>query len=394
MKEKKYNILSLILMFVIGAAAACIVCVLLFPLRFGSMETYLAAGKFATVYNVIEEFYVGEPDMELGSDVSYDALVAYSTDEWSYYMDAEGYEAYKEFQANSYSGVGITAKPDEESGYLRVYSVAEDTPAKNAGVQPGDLIVALGGEDVAGLTVSDLRDLIAEAQGEEFSMTLRAQDGSERAVSMKAEQIYSEPVEYSLLDGGVGYIKIKNFEQRGGSQTVAAVDDLIAQGAVALVFDLRDNPGGMLSELLTALDRLLPEGDMFIARDKSGDEEVTVSDAVSCNLPMAVLIDEDTYSAAEFFAAALSEYKLAVLVGEHTTGKSHSQETIPLTDGSAVHISTMAYLTPEGVDLAEQGGLSPDVEVSLSEEEQIALIGGELMPENDPQLAAAIEAFK
>lgn len=390
--KKRFNLLTLILMFVVGAAAACVACTLLFPLKFGSMETYLAAGKFATVYNTIEKYYVGEPDMETGSNVAYDALVAYAADEWSYYMTPEGYEAYKDFQTNSYSGVGITAGSDSESGYLLVYSVAKDSPAKNAGVRPGDLIIKMGGSDVLGLTVADLRDMIAETQGEEFTMTLRAEDGSERDVTMAAAQIYSEPVEYEMLDGNVGYIRIKNFEERSGGQTVAAVDALEEQGAKCLIFDVRDNPGGMLYELLTALDRLLPEGDMFISRDKSGAENVRVSDSTSCELPMAVLIDENTYSAAEFFAAALSEYGLAKLVGEPTTGKAHSQETIPLTDGSAVHISTMAYLTPRGVDLAEQGGLVPDVEVSLTEEEAIALLGGELDAENDPQMRAAISA--
>lgn len=392
--KKRFNTFTLIVMFLAGAAVACAACVLLFPLKFGSAEAYAAAGKFATVYNVIEDHYVGEADMEAGADVAYDAMVQYATDEWSYYMTPEGYESYQDFQSNSYSGIGVTLETSGDGEYRKVYSVTEDSPAQLAGIVPGDLLIAMDGEDLAGKTVAEIKSLLTEKAGAEFKMTVRSAEGEDREVVLAAAEIYTEPVEYELLDGNVGYVRIKNFEERAGEQTVAAVDDLLAKGAVSLVFDLRDDPGGLLSELLTALDRLLPEGDMFVTADKDGREQVTKSDAVCVELPIAVLINKDTYSAAEFFSAALKEYNMAVLVGAPTTGKSHSQETIVLTDGSAVHISTRMYLTPNRVDLAEQGGLKPDVEVELTEEESVALTGGSLPLDEDAQLRAAIAAVE
>lgn len=132
---------------------------------------------------------------------------------------------------------------------------------------------------------------------------------------------------------------------------------------------------------------------MFVSADKSGKETVRSSDAESVSLPMAVLIDANTYSAAEFFAAALSEYDMAVLVGEQTTGKSRSQINLELSDGSAVHLSTNRYLTPNRVDLTEAGGLTPDIELEMDEELLPYFTAGVLEKERDEQLKAAVEAL-
>ena len=144
---------------------------------------------------------------------------------------------------------------------------------------------------------------------------------------------------------------------------------------------MRNNPGGKLSELITLLDHILPEGDLFVGVDRSGKETVTKSDNVCVKVPMSVIVNANTYSAAEFFAAALREYDWATIVGENTTGKGRSQTTELLSDGSAVHISSNKYLTPQRVDLSEQGGLIPDQTVTPGDD-----------PEVDQQLNAAISA--
>lgn len=129
---------------------------------------------------------------------------------------------------------------------------------------------------------------------------------------------------------------------------------------------MRSNPGGLVSELTALLDYLLPSGTIFISVDKDGNETATESDSVCLDMPMAVLVNEYSYSAAEFFAAALQEYNWADIIGAQTTGKSRSQQTIELSDGSAIHVSTARYLTPMRVDLAEQGGIVPDQIVALT----------------------------
>ena len=153
-------------------------------------------------------------------------------------------------------------------------------------------------------------------------------------------------------------------------------------GCTKVIIDVRDNPGGYVHEMVEVLDYLLPEGPLFRSVSYSGREDLDESDADCLELPMAVLINGNTYSAAEVFAAALSEYDWAVLVGEPTTGKGYYQTTIELGDGSAVQLSTGAYTTPKGVNLTEAGGLKPDVELTLT---QIPL-----SLEEDPQIRAAI----
>ena len=133
---------------------------------------------------------------------------------------------------------------------------------------------------------------------------------------------------------------------------------------------------------------------MFVSVDEQGTESVRTSDADCVKIPMTVLVNENSYSAAEFFAAALSEYDLASLVGTHTTGKARSQVNIVLKDGSAVHISTNSYLTPKRADLSELGGLAPDISVSLDEEDEAKLSSGLLEHDEDPQLIAALEEIK
>ena len=169
-----------------------------------------------------------------------------------------------------------------------------------------------------------------------------------------------------MINGNVGYIRIANFESGAAQSSISAIESLLTAGAEYFVFDVRTNPGGLLSELTTLLDYLLPGVDIFVSVDKSGEETVVTSNNVCLDMDMCVLVNADSYSAAEFFAAALQEYGWATIVGEHTTGKGRSQQTFELSDGSALHLSTAKYLTPKRVDLSEQGGVAPDIEVALS----------------------------
>jgi carboxyl-terminal processing protease len=196
-----------------------------------------------------------------------------------------------------------------------------------------------------------------------------------------------------MLEDNVGYVAITNFRQGAASDAIEAIEALLEQGATSLVLDVRSNPGGQVTELVELLDYLLPEGDIFIRADKKGREVVEVSDEECLDMPMAVLVNGDSYSAAEYFAAALREYNWATVVGEATTGKARSQVTIPLWDGGAVHLSKYTYLTPQRQDLYEAGGLVPDVEIELTEQQRSDFDTGWLEPSDDPQIQGAINAL-
>ena len=181
-------------------------------------------------------------------------------------------------------------------------------------------------------------------------------------------------------------------DMRSAAETIAFVKDLIGQGAEALLFDVRFNPGGYADELVKVLDYLLPEGDLFRSVDYAGREEVDTSDASCVELPMAVLVNEDSYSAAEFFAAALQEYEWATIVGSQTYGKGNFQTAFYLSDGSMVNLSIGKYYTPGGKSLSETG-VTPDVVVDLDDEQYALLYYNALEQADDPQFQAAIDTL-
>ena len=200
-------------------------------------------------------------------------------------------------------------------------------------------------------------------------------------------------VKAQLLDDSIGFITIYNFDERCAEETIAAIVDLREQGADALIFDVRNNPGGYKKQLVQVLDYLLPEGPLVRSEDYTGNIYVDQSNAKHLDMPMAVLVNGNSYSAAEFFAAALDEYDAAIVVGEKTTGKGYFQSAYELKDGSAVNLSVGKYTTPNGVTLAGVG-ITPEVLVEVDEETAYQIYAETIEPADDPQIQAAIKALK
>ena len=195
-----------------------------------------------------------------------------------------------------------------------------------------------------------------------------------------------------MLDDNIGLVTIENFDDRCAEESIAAIETLLQQGAEKLIFDVRFNPGGFASELVELLDYLLPEGELFRTIRYDGEEYVDTSDTDCLDIPMAVLVNGSSYSAAEFFAAALQEYEAAVVVGEPTVGKGYCQTTYQLSDGSAVSLSIGKYFTPKGISL-EAEGITPDVLELVEEEVAAQIYYGTLPPEEDPHIQAAIRVL-
>lgn len=346
---------------------------------FGSKQYLDDARRYVEIEKIIDDNYIGDADYNELYNAAAAAMVKSIGDKWSYFMNAEEYEAYKLSSSNEYSGIGVSVKVNS-SGEFEVFSVEESSPAANAGIAVGDIITAIDGENVSDKTLEDVSLLIRSKVNKDFPMTLES-SGDTKTVTVACEIIYKNPVSSRLLDGNIGYIKISNFEAGSSENTKKAIEQLLQTGATSFIFDVRNNPGGLLTELVDLLDYILPEGDLFISVDKSGKETVQTSDKVSLKNKMIVLVNGNSYSAAEFFAAALQEYNWATVVGEQTTGKARSQITLELSDGSAVHISTHKYLTPNRVDLAEAGGVTPDIAVAQDDEK------------TDKQLETAINAL-
>ncbi|MBE6927731.1 MAG: S41 family peptidase [Ruminococcaceae bacterium] len=348
--------------------------------------------KVNEILSIMDKYYIDGYDTKELDDYLARAAVEASGDRWSVYMTAEEYAKSIEEDNNAYVGIGVTVQRlEDESGYI-ITEVNKNGSAREAGVKVNDKIVSVEGESASKLDMDGLSKAIRGEEGTTVQITVqRGEELIDLTITRKTIQI--EVLTYMLLEGSVGYIKLAQFTHDTANMTIKAVEELKKQGATSLVFDMRYNPGGFKSELVELLDYLLPKGPLFRSVDYNGKEEVDHSDSDCLEMPMAVLINKDSYSAAEFFAAALQEYDWATVVGTKTTGKANYQETFKLSDGSAIRISTGHYQTPNGVSL-EGVGVTPDVIVEVDEETYYAIYNGELAPKLDEQLQAAISAVK
>ena len=341
--------------------------------------------KLQILEQLIADYFIGEVDHTAMEDAAASAMIAALGDQWSYYISAEQYASYMEQMNNAYVGVGVTITMQEGGGFL-VLDVTEGGPAKETGILVDDVIIAVDGQSVLETSVNDSKKLIQGKEGTTVAITvLRA--GEEKTITVTRRAIRTPVVKAQLLEDDIGLIAIYNFNSNCAQETIGAIENLLEQGAQKLIFDVRNNPGGYASELVKVLDYLLPEGKLFTTVDYAGNTRTDMSDANCLEIPMAVLVNGNSYSAAEFFAAAMAEYEAAVVVGERTTGKGYFQSTFQLPDGSAVGLSIGKYYTPQGKSLADVG-ITPDVEVSIG----TGQIGSD--PLSDPQLAAAIEAMR
>ena len=347
--------------------------------------------KLLEAVRLIDENYIGEVDTGTVIDGAIDGMMAGLGDRWSYYVSLDEMEEHMENVNNSYVGIGITvAKADGEG--LVVQEVAAGGGAEEAGLVPGDMILAADGTSLLNMDLDAAKKLVKGAEGTSVVLTVQHEDGSQEDISVQRRLVETQTVTAELI-GSVGYVTISNFNHGVAEHFIAAVDDLIAQGAQGLVFDVRFNGGGRLTELMDMLDYLLPEGLLFSSENNAGVESSVYSDADCIELPMAVLVNDNTYSAAEFFAEALREYEWAVVVGQHTTGKGYSQSTLYLSDGSAIVLSTKAYYTPHGQSLADVG-ITPDIEKEISDEDYYSLYMGRLDHADDEQLQLALESVE
>ena len=322
----------------------------------GGKDDFDEAKRYIEIKDVVEEQYIDEVSRQTLGDYAAVAMVSGLADKWSYYMSADEYKTYQLNSANEYSGIGMSIMKQDD-GSFQVVSVNADSPAGLAGLGAGDVITAVDGEDITSMSLDEARKLIRSKMNGKFTLGL----GRKNSIEVDCSSAYQSAVNYRLEKTEAGYIQILNFEAGSGDDAIAAVEDLLNQGAVALCIDLRGNPGGLDTECAKFLDYLLPNGTLFIETDKQGNEKVTTSDGMCIQLPMCVLVNAETFGEAEVCAAVLQEYQWATVLGEATTGKTRTQETIPLEDGSALRLSTGTYLTGNRTDISAKGGVVPDL---------------------------------
>ena len=342
-------------------------------------------------YRLVTGKFVGEYDQRTMVESTLENMVTALGDRWSGYLDPQEAQQVKTARANTYVGIGVTVGQEPEDG-LEILRVTEGGPAQAAGLAPGEIIRGVDGQTITAENRADLVNAIQGEAGTTVTLEVEGADGARRTVEVTRQEIHGLTAAWTMLADQVGLVSIQNFYSGTADLVRQGVEELQAQGARALVFDLRNNPGGYVTELTEILDFLLPEGTIFISRTNDGEETVYTSDAACVDLPMAVLVNAESYSAAEFFAAELREAAGAVVAGEQTSGKGYSQMLFTLADGSAISLSTARYYTGSGISLIGTG-VTPEPLVALSQEEAQRLLAGTLPPEEDPQLQSALETL-
>lgn len=380
--KKVLTFLTYLVTFALGCAVMLAWC----------LHTAPGMTKLEQLEALILDRFIGDADPEKMEDAAADAMVKALGDRWSYYIPASEYASYLERTENAYVGVGITIVHQEEPAGLLIMTVQEGSGAEEAGLAPGDLIISIEDTDATQISAQEAKEIVRGEEGTFVRFGI-LRENAQLSFSVQRRHLLSVVAKGQMLEGNIGLITISNFDNRCAEETISAMESVLDEGAAALIFDVRHNPGGYASELVRILDYLLPEGDLFRTVDYLGNEHLDRSDAAFLDIPIAVLCNEESYSAAEFFAAAIQEYEAGIIVGTPTCGKGYFQNTFPLADGSAVGLSVGKYFTPKGSSLIGTG-IQPDIIVELDEENALKLYYSQLKPEEDPQIQAAVDALK
>ena len=375
---------------IVWSLLACVVCIAATAAVFlMTADRGSSSDKYLEILSIISGSYYKEVDMSGMEDASAKAMVAALGDESSYYMTQKEYEEYKLTMTNRYVGIGITTEFNERYGYLAVVSVTPGSPADQAHIKIGNMVASVNDINVSQYSPEQLNELMRsfdDAENEEdkyFNLRLLNSQGGKADVRLKCELIYAEPVYYSVIeDTDIGYVLIKNFDDSSAASFKNVMGQLTSIGVSSVIIDVRDNVSGKPGELSEILDYLLPKGDMFLLRDRSGKETLYSSANSSVKLPMVVMVNENTSCAAEVFASVMQQAGYQI-VGRRTAANAQSQAIVELADGSAVRLSRYEYLTPDKKSMADLGGVAPNV-VSYQIEDS----------DMDVQLEAALDVLE
>ena len=343
--------------------------------------------KLSQIDKIVRSQYFGEIDDKYLMDSIAEGYVEGIGDKYALYLTASQYRQQLEALEGQTVGVGISVLPDI-SGYMRVVEVYPDSSADMAGIQPDDLILKVDGLEITADTYEEAVELLEGEAGTKVTLELRQNNEDQEPVELTRRKIDVPTVYYSIVDD-IGYIQILEFGDATPNQFNKAIELILSEGAKGLVFDVRNNPGGTIDSVSDVLDRLLPAGNIVSATYKDGTTEIlAVSDSREVELPMAVVINQKTASAAELFAQALADYEKAATVGVTTYGKGLMQTIYKLDDGSALDITVAKYNPPKSPNF-DGVGVIPAYEVKLTQEQELNL--AQLDQNTDPQLSKARE---
>ena len=348
----------------------------------------LSMQKIGVLEEMIDDYYLEETDGAAMEEGLYRGLVAALGDPYSVYYSAEELVELQEKTAGIYYGIGARVSLDTDTGLAKIVGVISGAPAEEAGLMAGDLIYLVDGGSVQGM---DLESIVAKVKGEEGTKVHLTviREGADDYLEFDIERrkLDNDTVSYEMLEEGIGYIQIQEFDDVTVDQFADALATCKGSGMKGLILDLRGNPGGNLSTVCEISRRILPKGMIVYTEDKYGKrEEYTCDGEHPLGMPLVVLVDANSASASEILAGAIKDYGIGTLVGTTTFGKGIVQRILKLSDGSAVKLTVSKYYTPNGNNIHEIG-IVPDIEVPFE-------AGPYQEDGTDNQLNRAVEVLK
>lgn len=386
-KERKRSKLNAILIFIVGFLAGNIaLCILLITgflvvdkITDHNLSTLLKASgvldedvitKEIIIENMIKTGYYEDVDDEELKDGIFKGLLLGLGDPYSCYFTPEEIAEMNQEMSGNYEGIGAYLRQDTETGYVVIESFITGGSAEEAGILPGDVIVAVDGEDVYGLSLNEVVSKVKGPEGTTVTITVENASGKNDLV-VERKKIDAPSVKVTDEGDGIYNITITEFAQNTSQQFKEALEEVRSKGATSLIIDLRGNPGGVLDSVVETCSQILPAGDIVYTEDKYGKQVHYESEGrTPLELPLVVLVDGASASAAEIMAGAIKDYGIGTLVGTTTYGKGVVQSVIPLNDGSAVKITTSRYFTPNGINI-HHTGITPDEEVPFDAKKYI-----------------------
>lgn len=347
--------------------------------------------KIEYLEKLIDQEYLGEVDNDEMAEGVYAGLVYGLGDVYSRYYTADEYAQETASTDGAYAGIGVSIQKNKNGG-VQIAECYEGGPGADAGLQTGDVITTINDTDVTDMELSDVVSMIRENKDKTIVLTvLRENEDSSREISVDVTDVELPSVSGEMIDESTGYIQITQFTGVTPQQYKDTFAELKDKGMERLVIDLRDNPGGLLTSVCDILREILPEGLIVYTEDKYGNrEEETCDGKNKLDMPLAVLVNENSASASEIFAGAVQDHGVGTIVGTTTYGKGVVQELRQLSDGSAVKLTVSNYYTPNGNSI-NKVGIKPDVEVKLA---SVLLNKDEITHEEDNQLQKALNVIE
>lgn len=352
-------------------------------------ETSAAYQKLFDIRNLLYKKYDGQIDENALVEGAIKGMTSALEDPYTVFMNKKEYEAFSAQTSGSFSGIGIQIEVKEDK--ILVVSTFEDSPAKKAGMMPGDVIEKVNGTDVTGKEYEKAVSMMKGPEGTEVSVTVSRNGKETHTYNIKRAKINLQTVDGEMLANNIAYIKISMFDEHTGDNFTNKLKELKGKGAKGLILDLRQNPGGLLPACVDVASNFVPKGKVIVStvdKYKSENKE-TSKGGTAIGMPLVVLTDGLTASASEIVSGAIRDYKLGTLVGEKTFGKGIVQQVIETGSGTALKVTISKYYTPNGENI-HKIGIMPDVEVKYPEE----LKKQPYSRTTDPQFNKALEIIK